>query len=103
MSEVGGKYGKRRLNRSSGPQDVRPGWLLDSAERSIGPYIEYPDGTTTDRRSGAILWRPGDDPTKKPRNPEPEPYDKPHSSGYFGAYIPGKRSRRKPSRTEGAP
>ena len=74
------KYGSRRLDRSAGPGDVHPGWLLESAVRSIGPYINYPDGTVTDRRTGEILWRPGDPLEKRPRNPEPEPYNKPHTT-----------------------
>ncbi len=74
-----GKYGSRRLDRSAGPQDVRPGWLMDSAERSIGPYVDY--GTAvSDRRTGDVLWREGDDPAKRPRNPAPEPYVKPHNT-----------------------
>lgn len=73
------KYGSRRLDRSAGPQDVHPGWQIESAERSIGPYVVYPDGTVADRRSGTVLWRPGD-PGKPPQNPPPEPYAKPHST-----------------------
>jgi hypothetical protein len=65
---------KRRLNRSAGPEDVRPGWLMESAIRSIGPYIHYGDVFTTDRRTGKILWRIGDDPAKRPQNPEPETF-----------------------------
>ncbi|MGI0151578.1 MAG: hypothetical protein ACREC5_06550, partial [Thermoplasmata archaeon] len=58
---IGGKYGPRRLNRSAGPQDVRPGWQLESALRSIGPYVDY--GTAVaDRVTGEILWREGDSP-----------------------------------------
>lgn len=84
MSDVGGKYGSRRLNRSAGPQDVKPGWQIESAIRSIGPYINYPDGTVADRRTSEVLWRPGDDPAKKPLNPAREAYNKPHNGGYFG-------------------
>ncbi len=78
MSDVGGKYGRRRLNRSAGPQDVRPGWLSDSAERSIGPYIDY-GNSVADRRTGEVIWREGDDPAKRPANPPREPYDKPRT------------------------
>jgi hypothetical protein len=74
-----GKYGSRRLPRSAGPEDVRPGWLLESAKRSIGPYVVYPDGSVADRRSGEVLWKPGD-PGEPPRNPTPEAYDKPHTT-----------------------
>jgi hypothetical protein len=58
---------------------VHPGWLLESAERSIGPYVEYPDGTVTNRRTGEVLWRPGD-PGERPRNPPPEPFVKAHQT-----------------------
>ena len=75
-----GKYGSRRLPRFAGPEDVRPGWLLESAKRSIGPYIEYPDRTVTDRRTGVVLWHSNMDPFKRPRNPDPEPYRKPHNT-----------------------
>jgi hypothetical protein len=81
-------YGSRRLDRSAGPGDVRPGWLLDSAVRSIGPFINYPDGTVTDRARSletpdCVLWRPGDPPGARPKNPAPEPYDKPHTPRGF--------------------
>lgn len=83
--------GSRRLGRSAGPQDVTrdvtwtgyPSWHIESAIRSIGPYIIYPDGTITNRRTGEIVWRPGDPPEKRPRNPEPEFYDKPHTKRRF--------------------
>ncbi|HEV2450215.1 MAG TPA: hypothetical protein VGU43_07420 [Thermoplasmata archaeon] len=39
---------------------------LDRAVRNLGPTIEYPDGTVCDRRTGGVLWRPGDDPARKP-------------------------------------
>jgi hypothetical protein len=32
----------------------------------LGLTITYPDGTICDRRTGDVLWRPGDDPSKKP-------------------------------------
>lgn len=87
-----GKHGSRRLPRSAGPGDVRPGWLMESAVRSIGPYVDYPDGAVADRRTGVVLWRPGDPIEARPRNPDPEPYDKPHNPGYFGGYT--NRGRR---------
>ncbi len=78
-----GKYGSRRLPRSAGPEDVRPGWHIESAIRSIGPYVNYPDGTVVDRRTQRTVWSPGDNPAMKPRNPEPEAYDKPHTPRRF--------------------
>ena len=74
--------GEHHIGRSSGPQDVKDGWLLESATRSIGPYIDY--GTSVaERASGKIIWREGD-PRPKPKNPEREKYKKPHNPGYFG-------------------
>lgn len=78
--DIGGKYGARRLNRSAGPQDVKDGWHIESGIRSIGPYVNYPDGTVLDRRTQEVLWRPGDPPEARPKNPIPGAYDKPHTT-----------------------
>jgi hypothetical protein len=83
---VTSKYGPHHLGRSAGPEDVTseiawtggPKWLLDSAIRSLGPYVEYPDGSVTDRASGRLLWKPGD-PGKPPKNPERGRYNKPRT------------------------
>jgi hypothetical protein len=56
---------------------VKP--ALESAIRSIGPYVIYPDGTVTDRATGLVLWRPGD-PGEPPHNPEPKLSNKPHNT-----------------------
>lgn len=74
------KASAHHIGRSAGPQDVHPGWLLESATRAIGPYVDYPDGTVTLRATGEILWRPGDDPAKRPRNPQRELSDQPHTT-----------------------
>lgn len=67
-------------DRSLGPQDVKPGWLMESAIRSLGPHIFYPNGVVTDRRTGDILWRPGDDPAKKPPPFDMGTSNKPHTT-----------------------
>jgi hypothetical protein len=44
--------------------------ILTHTIADLGPYIHYNDLATTDRRTGEILWRAGDDPAKRPQNPE---------------------------------
>ena len=48
-------------------------WLLESACRSLGPYVEYPDGTVTDRRTGKVLGHIGEPgcPRNLPREADP--------------------------------
>lgn len=62
--------------------DTMAEWREQELRRSVerlGPYVEYPDGTVTDRLTGAVLWRVGD-PEPRPRNPERGFSDKPHNS-----------------------
>jgi hypothetical protein len=51
--------------------------LLLEAVRRYGRTIEYPGGVFCDRLTGEVLWRPGDDPGKKPGAPTtfPSPPD----------------------------
>lgn len=56
--------------------------LLRRSIDDLGPYVDYPDGTVTDRRTGEVLWRPGDS-SKKPRNPERGKSNKPHTPRRF--------------------
>lgn len=82
--------GPNHLGRSAGPMDVteelcwtgHPKWLLDSAIRSIGPYVEYPGGTVVDRATGGIIWRKGDK-GERPRNPERATSSQPHTKRSF--------------------
>jgi len=65
------------------PATVRE-WILRGVERSIGPYVVYPDGTVTDRRrsietADCVLWRPGDPAELRPANPPPGRSTKPHN------------------------
>lgn len=84
----------RTLGRSAGPRDVTdavswtggPQWILDSAIRSLGPYVVYPDGTVDSRVTGERLWTPGD-PGVPPSNPEPGKSAQKHNSGYFGGWT----------------
>jgi hypothetical protein len=74
---VGGVPGSARSSYSTG---AGPGIPQKPLMRGLGPFVEYPNGTVTDRVSGAVLWRPGDDPVRRPRNPPPERSDKPRNS-----------------------
>ncbi|MGC2205883.1 MAG: hypothetical protein WA719_08185 [Thermoplasmata archaeon] len=49
----------------------------------IGPFVDYPDGSVTARATGELLWRPGDDPTARPVNPERGKSNKPHTKRSF--------------------
>jgi Bifunctional DNA primase/polymerase, N-terminal len=49
----------------------------------IGPFVEYPDGHVTDRSTGDVLWRDGDDPALKPSNPPMGKSTKPHTKRSF--------------------
>jgi hypothetical protein len=63
---------------------VRDGRTPSGAYRSsIGPFMDYPDGTVADRATQEILWRPGDPPEKRPVNPERGKSRKPHTKRSF--------------------
>ncbi|MDE1821533.1 MAG: hypothetical protein KGI98_11900 [Euryarchaeota archaeon] len=60
--------------------------LLRRAIADLGPFVFYPTGEVADRRTGQIVWRPGDPPERRPRPIERGYSDKRHNSGYFGGW-----------------
>jgi hypothetical protein len=49
----------------------------------LGPFVEYPGGTVTDRATGEVVWSPGDPPEARPSNPERGQSTKPHTKRSF--------------------
>jgi hypothetical protein len=47
-------------------------WKIASARRALARHIFYPDGTVALRETGEVVWKPGDDPARRPTEPEPE-------------------------------
>lgn len=77
-----GNPGEAEVPEESPLGPTRTDSLRRAIER-IGPFVEYPDGTVCDRATGRVLWKPGDPPEKRPRNPERPAYDKPHTTRRF--------------------
>lgn len=69
MGSTNRTLGRSSTNRDFAGLDAEgaKAWLMNSYVRSIGPYVEYPDGTVADRRTGQILGNLSD--PKCPRNP----------------------------------
>lgn len=61
--------------------------LLRRSIADLGPYVFYASGAVGDRRTGEIVWSPGDPPGNRPRPPERGYSDKRHNSGYFGGRV----------------